>query len=388
MSRLEGGELAAPEVAQVRLSSWSKNGPYQWCIQGCRQACLSIGRIAAMWRRGLRLFGLGVLALAMPMAATAAEKPAPPHREVQRPTTGGTAYLGEADGYELAVSNPSPDVALLYVDRVSEGEYGQTYAVTSYAVRPQSSIAGGVLRARFGSIGTVVLRFRPSGKTKVGRARKHCRGRNPQTESGYFQGSVSLRGEGGYFRLQTKRASGVRSRTFRLSCASGQAQQVESKPLYEYVAPYEGFTTGSNGGSIAMLLAVSQSRGRYVYLRAAHMQSSGPGAEVQASVLDREPGIAIGRTAQAEGGEGTLMTSLPGVHPATATLAPPAPFHGEAAFVENSSTSHIWTGTLGVSFPGLDLPLAGPAYATSLCVQSPFKSPVPCDFLDKPVVPE
>ena len=39
-------------------------------------------------------------------------------------------------------------------------------------------------------------------------------------------------------------------------------------------------------------------------------------------------------------------------------------------------------------FPGLDLPLAGPGYATSLCVQSPFKSPVPCDFLDKPVVPE
>ncbi|HEU4753322.1 MAG TPA: hypothetical protein VFU47_09465 [Armatimonadota bacterium] len=137
-----------------------------------------------------------------------------------------------------------------------------------------------------------------------------------------------------------------------------------------------------------MLLATSRQRSRVAYLRAAHMEGEGPGAEVQAAALEIAPGMAIGHSAYAEGGEGTLLTSLPGVHPATATLAPPPPFYGEAGFHENSATSHSWSGTLGVSFPGLDLPLTGPEYATSLCVSSPFKTRVPCDFQKVPQAPE
>lgn len=302
----------------------------------------------------------------------------------------GTAYLGEAAGYEITVSNPNPHVVILSVDRISEGEDGSrsTYTQTSYAVRPESSLASGALRATFGSMGTVDLHFRPTGKTKIGHSNKHCNGRAPQTEYGEYRGTVSLRGEDGYFQIQATKASGFRSHTFRLSCAPGQAHKDESEPLYEYVAPAEGFITTSNGGSIALILAVSRYGGRFVYLRAAHMESADPGAEVQTGALEREPGMAIGHSADVGGGEGTLLTSLPGVHPATATLAPPAPFHGQANFVENSATSHSWTGTLAVSFPGLDLPLTGPTYATSLCVSSPFKTPTPCDFQRLPRVPE
>jgi hypothetical protein len=334
--------------------------------------------------------GLGVIALAAAPSAAAAPASNSSHREVQQPSASAIAYFRGVDGYEVVILNPSSHVAILYVVQSSEGgvEGISSYAQTAYAVRPERSIGSGVLRARFGSIGTVNLRFRPSGETRVGHTGKHCRGRRPQSESGHYRGTVSLRGEDGYFQLHAKRASGTRSRTFRLNCASGQAHKDKSKPLYEYVAPDLGFFADSAGGSIALILAVSRRGGRFVYLRAAHMQSSGPGAEVQAGALEREPGMAIGHSAFATGGEGTLLTSLPGVHPATATLAPPAPFHGEANFVENSSSSHSWTGTLGVNFPGLDLPLTGPSYATSLCVSSPFKTPLPCDFRNLPLVPE
>jgi hypothetical protein len=336
----------------------------------------------------LLLVGLGAVALAIP-AMSAAARLQSPRREIQRVTTSGAIYVGKAEGFEVFISNPDPHVAILYVYRVGTSEGTSSYASSAYAVRPQSSIGSGVLRARFGSIGSVVLRFHPNGKTKTGRASKHCRGRPPEREEGEYEGSVSLRGEGDYFRLRERRAPGSRSRTFRLSCAQGQAHKAESRPLYEYVVPSTGFTTSSAGGSIALLLAISRSGGRVVYLRAAHMQSSGPGAEMQAATLERRPGMAIGRSADGGGGAGTLLTSLPGEHPATATLAPPsAPFHGIGIYKENSSTSHSWTGTLAVSFPGLDLPLTGPTFATSLCVLSPFKTPIPCDFLRMPRVPE
>jgi hypothetical protein len=99
--------------------------------------------------------------------------------------------------------------------------------------------------------------------------------------------------------------------------------------------------------------------------------------------------MAIAHSAVVSGKEGTLLTSLPGEHPASATLSPPAPFHGQAEFLENSTDSHSWTGSLGISFPGFDIPLTGHGYYTSLCVISPLKFPQGCDFIkQKPVVSE
>ncbi|MGN6202526.1 MAG: hypothetical protein ACTHNY_08995 [Solirubrobacterales bacterium] len=339
--------------------------------------------------RGLWLVGLAAIVLAMPAAAPAAPQPQPPKGEVQQPLTSGVVFLGKAAGYEIAISNPSSHAAILGVSRIGEeADRWSTYSETGYAVRPRSSIGSGALHASFGSMGTVNLRFWARGKTRVGHLRPGCHGRPPQTEFGEYRGTVSLRGEDDYFQVHAVRARGTRSRSFRLDCARDKALVDKPAPLYEYVRPVQGFIVSSAGGSIALLRAVSRYGGRLVYLRAAHMQGEGAGAEVQVGALERRPGMAIGHSAYADGGEGTLLTSLPGVHPATATLAPPAPFHGEGSFVENSPTSHSWTGSLAVSFPGLDLPLAGHTFATSLCVESPFKTRVPCDFRNLPRVPE
>ena len=63
--------------------------------------------------------------------------------------------------------------------------------------------------------------------------------------------------------------------------------------------------------------------------------------------------MAIGHRVYLNGPPGTLLTSLPGAHPATATLAPPPPFYGKAAYSEKSDA---WSGTLGVKLAGLSLP--------------------------------
>lgn len=337
-------------------------------------------------RRGILVLGLVAIALAMP--SNAAAGPQPRHPEAQAPNTSGTVYLGKADGYDLTLYNPSPDVVLLYVERLEDGggDTGQGFSGTAYAVRPQKSLASGMLRADFGPIGRVSLRFKP-GKSKTGRLDKQCHGKAPRTEDGSFRGSVALRGESDYFQLKTREAAGSRTHSFRLICAPGRAQNTARHPLYEYVKPSLGFSVSSAGGSIALLQAVSTGD-RDVYLRAAHMQSTEAGAEVEVGAVERHRGMAIGHSASVQGGVGTLRSTLPGQHPASAVLAPPAPFHGEGQFVENSPTSHSWTGTLAVSFPGLDLPLTGPDFSTGLCVRSPFKSPTPCDFTPPPLVAE
>jgi hypothetical protein len=108
-----------------------------------------------------------------------------------------------------------------------------------------------------------------------------------------------------------------------------------------------------------------------------HPEEAPPGADVELGVVDSREGMAIGHGAYLEGSAGTLLTSLPGMHPATATLAPPAPFHGKAAYSEETGA---WTGTLGVDLAGLRLPLSGPDYRVHLCVVNPLKDKDGCEF--------
>lgn len=241
-----------------------------------------------------------------------------------------------------------------------------------------------MIRARFPSIGKVELRFEPSGERRVHRAQSNCRGKRRVTEYGTFRGAISLEGEGGYFRVKARGREGSLTRRPRLVCEKGEARQGgRDAVLWEYVARDFEFSPFNTG---ALLYAVADEGGRYIGIRAARREGRLSGAEVQLGTLEWRPGMPIGRSAFAADVPDILTTSAPGVHPASATLAPPPPFHGEGNFFENSSASHSWTGTLGVSLPGLDLPLTGEEFKTSLCVVNLKKTPAGCDFIEpKPV---
>lgn len=233
------------------------------------------------------------------------------------------------------------------------------------------------------------MRFRPSGKVSTVRNQHGCKGRPAITEDGRFVGHAEFHGEGGYLHASFKLGRGWIDRSFRLTCKKGHAYDLTPKSVQEYAVP--GFVPLSYpaGGTVSLLYAAARDHGRYIGIRAAHAEGSPPGAEVTLATLESTGGMAIGRRAYVEGGPGTLLTSLPGAHPATATLAPPAPFFGEASYLEKSATSHSWTGTLGVNLPGLTLPLAGSDFSSSLCIVSPLKTPKGCDFIKpKPLEPE
>jgi hypothetical protein len=329
-------------------------------------------------RRGI-VIGVGVLALfaAVPAAAAAAAA------EVQKPNTEAIIPLGESRGYEISLWMPNPRVAVLQVGK--DEQESLTYAQSSYGVRvPSDSLKRGLIRLRFPTLGRVSLRFEPRGKRRMPPLRKDCRGKRGVTEAGWFRGTVSLEGEGGSFKSEVRSVRGYLQRSFRLECSKrGEVEPVDpSAPLWEYVNPGLSIPYRPERGSISLLHAAANEGGRSVLVRAAHYEGSQPGAEVQVIALERLAGMPVGRSAYVEDDfPGTLTTSMPGDHPAFATLTPPAPFFGEGNFLEGAApASNSWSGTLGVSFPGLDLPLTGGQFKTSLCVVSPLKVPAGCDF--------
>jgi hypothetical protein len=337
------------------------------------------------------------LAIALALAALLAAAPGtaqakPRHGgklEVQRANISGFAYLGKRDGYDLHIYLPDDRVAIFSVSRFARNGGSFAEAISAYAVRDQGSLARGVIRARLGSLGRIALRFRPNGKVRKRPTRRDCEGRPALTEYGTFIGHVEFNGEGGYLHASSTRGPGKVDRSFRLKCKKGAALDLGSKSLREYAAPGFGIILSSDHGIVSLLDATGHDHGRSIWIKAAHQAGAGPGAEVWLGTLESQAGMAIGRGAYVEGVPGTLLTSLPGAHPATATLAPPAPFFGEAHYLEKSATSHSWTGDLGVNLPGLTLPLTGSGFYTSLCVVSPLKVPDGCDFLKpKPLEPE
>lgn len=346
-----------------------------------------------MWRAGTRTAQPGwllavVLAIAILLVILVEASEAASRFEVQRANTSGSVFLGESHGYSIGLYMPSERVLMFVVEKFDQGDSSYAEANSAYVVHSRASLADGVVRARLGSLGRVSLRFRPNGRVRKRRL-EGCKGRAPFTEYGTFVGRVRFHGEGGYLNASFSGGGGEITHSFRLRCKKGWARDLNPESLREYAAPRFGFFFSPGHGTISLLYAAARDHGRSIGIRAAHEEGSGPGAEVLLGTVESRGEMAIGHSAYLDRVTGALLTSLPGVHPATATLAPPPPFFGEANYLEKSATSHSWTGTLGVELPGLTLPLTGSDFYTSLCVVSPLKTPNGCDFIkQKPLRPE
>jgi hypothetical protein len=270
---------------------------------------------------------------------------------------------------------PNDRVVVLYAYR-SKRSKGDLFSVTYsiYAVHNLGDLEHGVVRARFGSLGRLSLRFLPSGRMRKDDPQGGCEGGMETTEYGRFVGHLGFRGKGNYFHISSAKGNAYLAHSPRLRCEKGQAEESPPRSLRKYVAPTPLFP---DDDSIALLYSSARDHGRYVGITAMHQEGSPPGADVQLGIVEPRHGMAIGHGVFLNGPRGTLLTSLPGVHPATATLAPPPPFYGEAAY---SEASDAWTGTLGVELPGLRLPLTGPRFHVHLCVVNPLKDRDGCDF--------
>ncbi|MBN9621760.1 MAG: hypothetical protein J0H06_02225 [Actinobacteria bacterium] len=331
-------------------------------------------------RGSLLAAGAVLIALLLPAGAAARVGAHQRHVEVVAPTNWSNLLLGNHDGYTVGVVLEEPDLAVLTAVKYDRKRIG--VEETQYGTHFKGSLAAGRLSADFGPIGSLAVRFQPGG-TKERQPPKGCEGKSSRREAGRWVGKVSLRGEGGYFAVSAGSAEGERDRTFRLRCrVKREMPKPAPESLRARIEPKIGASLVSIIlGTISSVEAANREGGRRIELRAAHASGTGPGAEVEAGAFEYQGAMPVGRTVQMlSAPPGSLVTSLPGEHPATATLKPSAPFSGEASYRAVSPTDHSWTGSLAVHFPGLVAPLAGPRFFSSFCVISPLVTSHGCEY--------
>ncbi|HET7444722.1 MAG TPA: hypothetical protein VFJ57_08700 [Solirubrobacterales bacterium] len=330
---------------------------------------------------------VGLAVAALLLAATGSGEAELRHAgkfEVQKANTVGVLFLGRERGYRIALSMPNERIAIFYAIRAekAEGSDGLSFSYSAYVARNLGNLGHGVVRARFGSMGRVSLRFRPGGLVRKRDPQPGCEGAAETTEYGRFAGHLSFHGEGNYFHVSSAGGRAALDHEPRLRCEKGQAEEPSPRSLRRYVTPVP---LSADDESIALLYAFTHSHGRYIGITAAHPEGSPPGAVVQLAVVEPRRGMVIGHGVYLEGPPGTLLTSQPGAHPATATLAPPAPFYGKASYSEES---RAWTGNLGISSAGLNLPLIGPDFRVHLCVVNPLRDRDGCEFFTREPPPD
>lgn len=322
--------------------------------------------------------GVGLVVAAMLIALTGTAQ-AKRHAkfEVQQPGASGSVSLGTRNGYQANLYVSNDRVAILSVGKIKRRGDRSSISVAGYVVHTKGSLVSGTARGRIGSLGSFSLRFRPSGPVRERGVPRGCEGPPAVTEYGRFTGHVTFHGERHYLDFSLPGGNGELDRSFRLVCEKGRAYDPAAEHLRAYVAPGSFFATPEN---IALLYASARSHGRYIGVTAGHREEAPPGTEVRFGMFESRGAMAIGRYALALEPAATLLTSLPGEHPANATLAPPPPFYGEAHYQEKSTHSYAWTGNLGIDLFGVRMPLTGSGFHTRLCVLNPVRAHKGCDF--------
>ncbi|MDQ2631561.1 MAG: hypothetical protein M3Y75_11425 [Actinomycetota bacterium] len=304
-------------------------------------------------RRYLPILAVAVMALAAPSPAAAggdsAQLPGSrllSHLENSIPPakTFRSGFRIEArGGYEVEVMTSGNGVFLL----VSKGRFRKRFVGTAYLARGVA--APERLRARFGGLGEVSMRFSESrNKTWVGK-RRNCRG--PQRfvkRRGVFVGNFRFKGEGGYISLDAHRAKGsvvtvaprcLRRRGPRLPIAQQSARQPAFVALARDGVDFTGFLA-AGGRKTTFLATHEETRGKLAIVRVA-------------VVRNRSNPVWVNET----------LTR--------ARVSPPAPFHGTGRYRAAPDGTTTWSGNLSANFPGAPrFRLTGPEYEVLL--EAPF----------------
>jgi hypothetical protein len=237
------------------------------------------------------------------------------------------------------------------------------HANNIYMLRGQ--VGGKEIKARFGRLGRVAMRFRTGRKARVVPGPDgNCAGGDEVIERGSFTGTLNFRGEQGYTMVRAARATGRVVRTGRIICRA------------------EGGGEGSSGPHWLRLDATSKNGN--VFFSANKITSKAhpelDSAFFDASIFEFHPrGMSVVRTLEAGADLAAFKAEKSDGQTATASVEPPAPFHGTAVYRQVGGDSS-WTGNLTAVFPGRgEVRLAGPGFCTGLpsqpskCTSSAFQ---------------
>jgi hypothetical protein len=265
-----------------------------------------------------------------------------------------------SNGYQIVVSSENvgsgPSTVELSVQRHDEDVVYQAHAT----VTPTS------MKASFGRLGRISLRFRPSGRTRQVKVTKHCHADRPPVVTarlGTFVGTIRFRGERGYTKVSAHRATGGIGDPLAITRHACEPPRSKAERMQELASvalrasdptAAIGFTVGRAFGQLSRLGSTASSpRGGYRFLVFA---------------AEKAEQMFILRAVGAVGSAGDFLfdDAL-----SSATVSPPPPFVGTGIFQRNADGSTDWTGTLSVPMAGLGtVRLTEPRFSAELATEA------------------
>jgi hypothetical protein len=254
--------------------------------------------------------------------------------------------LPATDGYRVTVSGePGSGSAPVEIDVSGHGG-AATYDVPG-------KVTATAIRADFGRLGRIAVRFRPSGAERHVRLPKGCLGERPPvvgSRLGSFIGTIRFRGEGGYTELSARRAEGGLGDPLATTARRPDCRPPESGA--ERGRELEAVSLEGTPPRTGISFTATRLIGSPALLSLAPRTSLPPGERYFFFVFasGKSGRVSILRAAAAVGGSGNLV-----IDPTLtrAQVAPPYPFSGSAVFARDPDGTVSWTGTLGVALPGL-----------------------------------
>jgi hypothetical protein len=244
-----------------------------------------------------------------------------------------------------------------------------------YQVR--GAVSGKTVRARFGKLGHLAVRFQPTRTLPVERPAGGCGGVGaqndagivPQTELGVFSGHFHFAGERGYVHVDVSRARGEVINPIHFDCSDPPPtiRHSSRRTLDETGPGVDGLDRESESGHVAVLRAESPHRA-FLAIAVGHPEKKAA-AYFFGGVRERLGPVRIFRFAAAKAPFSTFAFD----HKAgTATVTPPAPFTGSGSFQRNADGSASWTGALEAPLLGIDpVTLTGPGFDPVLAPDFP-----------------
>jgi hypothetical protein len=226
---------------------------------------------------------------------------------------------------------------------------GKTSAI--YIVRSAKAPADRIA-ARFPGLGRISLRFHPTGEPMY--PAPFCRGRPPIKQVGIFRGMIRFNGERGFTRAVASRARGYMYRSFKEVCRGAEGGLFnEPIPGYSLTAKAR-----SHGGGVL-----------FSAFRSTEDSMTQGETYYSALMSEKRSGMSVVRTVFVRAGPSTFVVEGPSTTPELTTVAPPAPFTGDASFRWVSGMSTEWSGSLLVELPGAGtVPLTGGAFESKFCL--------------------
>lgn len=237
----------------------------------------------------------------------------------------------------------------------------------AYAGHASADDLSGQVHLRLGDVAALQGHFVAEGPPRRGHRNHFCRGRAPLFDSGHFVGHIVFRGDGGYLRLDARRVTAYRSRSFRLRCSHGHAHYEHHffPGLFGYVEPPLSFSSQNS----TFLLAHVKTRQRVLYFQAFHYLRE-PSTTFRAAALEWLPEeVATTRWVEASRvSENLFQVDEAERHPRMATVAPPRPFRGQATYRREAQRLR---GDLSTSFLGETVRITGHGAEAELCRATP-----------------